>query len=208
VPAWTSADLLSAFQQLLPRGKAWPRDPTSVQAQTLATLMPTFQRLTARGAFLLSDAFPSTTDELLPEWEASLGLPDPCAGESPTIALRQAQVLARFTAGGGQSIAYFTAFAATLGYDITIEQFAPSRFGRTFGSSFGGTAWAFAWQVNAPQFTVATFNFGTGYFGDPFASWGNTVLQCELQRLAPAHTTILFNYSSADFSDDFSGDFG
>jgi uncharacterized protein YmfQ (DUF2313 family) len=133
---------------------------------------------------------------MLPEWEATLGLPDPCAGEAPTIALRQAQVAARFIAGGGQSIAFFVGFAKTLGYDITITQFAPSRFGRPFGSPFGGVAWAFAWQVNAPQFTVATFNFGTGNFGDPFASWGNTVLQCELQRLSPAHTIITFNYDS------------
>jgi uncharacterized protein YmfQ (DUF2313 family) len=195
IPAWTADDLLSAFQQLMPRGRAWPRDPSSVQAQTLAALVPTFQRLTASAAGLLVDAFPSTAVELLPEWQSSLGLPDPCAGDTPTLTQEQAQVVARFVAGGGQSVDYFVNFAATLGYDITITQFAPSRFGRPFGQQFGGVAWAFAWQINAPQFTVDYLTFGNSTFGQPFSSWGTTVLQCELQRLAPAHTTVLFSYT-------------
>lgn len=195
VPAWTSDDLLSALQRHLPRGRAWPRDPNSVQTQTLAALALTFQRLTGRAANLLIDSFPETTIELLPEWEETLGLPDPCAGVSPTIALRQAQVIARFTSGGGQSIAYFIAFAKALGYDITITQFAPFTFGRPFGMPFGGEEWAFVWQVNAPQFTVEFFKFGSDAFGEAFSTFGNTVLQCELQRLAPAHTTVIFNYS-------------
>jgi uncharacterized protein YmfQ (DUF2313 family) len=196
VPAWTADDLLAAMQQLLPRGRAWPRDPSAVQAQSLRALMPTFQRLTARGAYLLTDAFPSTADELLPEWEASLGLPDPCAGESPTIALRQAQVTARFTAGGGQSIAYFVNFAKTLGYDITIEQFSPFRVGASrVGTPLYGEAWAFAWQVNAPPVAVEYFTVGESTVGDALVTViGNTVLECELQRLGPAHTKVLFSF--------------
>jgi uncharacterized protein YmfQ (DUF2313 family) len=195
-PAFTDSDYGTAIRYLMPTGRVWPAYTDTTQQQVVEALAPTPQRASARALNLLTDAFPPTADELLPEWEASLGLPDPCAGESPTVALRQAQVTARFTAGGGQSTAYFVNFAKTLGYDITITQFSPSRFGRSFGRTFGGEAWAFAWQVNAPQFTVATFNFGTGLFGDPFASWGNTVLQCELQRLSPAHTIVLFNYDS------------
>jgi len=197
VPAWTAGDLLSAFQQLLPRGRAWPREPAAVQTQTLATLMPTFQRLTARAANLLVDAFPSTTVELLPEWQATLGLPDPCAGPSPALAQEQAQVVARFIAGGGQSIAYFTAFAATLGYDITITQFAPFRVGvSTVGSPLYGDAWAFAWQVNAPNVTVDFFVVGNSQIGSPLQAFTNTVLECELARLSPAHTTVIFNFVS------------
>jgi uncharacterized protein YmfQ (DUF2313 family) len=60
--------------------------------------------------------------------------------------------------------------------------------------AFGGNDWAFAWQVNAPTFTVSRLQFG-GAFGSPFASWGNNVLQCELQRYTPAHTMLLFEFS-------------
>ncbi|WP_454871799.1 YmfQ family protein [Paraburkholderia xenovorans] len=193
-PNYSAADYLSALQVHLPRGRVWPRDPDAQQTKVLAGFTPVFARLNARANNLLVDAFPPTTYELLPEWESTLGLPDPCAGEAPTTQQRVAQVVARLTATGGQSIAYYTAVAAALGYAITITQFVPSRFGKNFGTLFGGTAWAFAWQVNAPSFTVATLQFG-GAFGSPFASWGNNVLQCELQRFAPAHTTVLFSYS-------------
>jgi uncharacterized protein YmfQ (DUF2313 family) len=50
----------------------------------LSGFTPAFERLTARANNLLIDAFPGSTYELLPEWEATLGLPDPCAGEAPT----------------------------------------------------------------------------------------------------------------------------
>ncbi|WP_168793608.1 YmfQ family protein [Paraburkholderia aromaticivorans] len=193
-PNYSAADYLRALQTHLPRGRVWPRDPDAQQTAILSGFTPVFAQLNARANNLLVDAFPSTTYELLPEWEATLGLPDPCAGEAPTTQQRVAQVVARLTATGGQSIAYYTAVAAALGYAITITQFVPSRFGKNFGTLFGGTAWAFAWQVNAPTFTISTLQFG-GAFGTPFASWGNNVLQCELQRFAPAHTTVLFSYS-------------
>ena len=193
-PNFGAADYLSALQALLPRGRVWPRDPDATQTKVLSGFVPCIAQLNARANFLLIDAFPPSTFELLPEWESTLGLPDPCAGEAPTTQQRVSQVVARLIATGGQSIPYFTAIAAALGYAITITQFVPSRFGKKFGTSFGDVAWAFAWQVNAPTFTIASLQFG-GAFGIPFASWGNNVLQCELQRLAPAHTTVLFSYS-------------
>ncbi|PXW23417.1 YmfQ family protein [Paraburkholderia caballeronis] len=193
-PNYGPADYLAALQKLLPRGRVWPRDASATQTRVLAGLTPVFAALSARANNLLIDAFPSSTYELLPEWEETLGLPDPCAGEAPTTAQRVAQVVARLTATGGQSIPYFTAVAAALGYPITITQFVPSRFGNYFGLPFGGADWAFAWQVNAPTFTINSLTFG-GSFGTPFATWGNNVLQCELQRFAPAHTILNFQYS-------------
>lgn len=197
VPVYTTQDFAAQFQSLLPTGEVWPRDPDAVQSQVMAALSPTYTRSAARAANLLVDAFPSTTLELLPEWELSVGLPDPCAGASPTIQQRRAQVVARLTSRGGQSIPYFTQFAASLGYPITITQFSPSRFGRPFGLPFGGTDWAFAWQINGPTVTTASFRFGSDAFGEPFAISGNAVLQCELARVAPAHTILLFSYGFA-----------
>lgn len=195
-PAYTDADLLAGMQRLMPTGPVWPRDSDAVQTQVLGALVQGYVRNVASAIGLLADVFPVAPVMMLPEWEETLGLPDPCAGESPTIQQRQQQVAARFVAGGGQTAQYFINVAATLGYPITITQFAPSRFGQGFGQSFGGVAWAYAWQINAPTFTVEPFLFGRDGFGEPFQSWGNTVLQCEMQRLAPAHTTLIFSYSS------------
>jgi uncharacterized protein YmfQ (DUF2313 family) len=193
-PVYSDADFLSGMQKLLPTGPAWPRDSDAVQTQVLLALIKLYTANAAAASGLLVDGFPTTTVNLLPEWELTLGLPDPCAGESPTIEARRAQVVARFEATGGQSAQYFINFAATLGYTITIDQFAPFRAGyNRAGDPDNSEAWAFAWRVNAPLFTVAFFHVGSSAVGEPLASWGSSVLECELERMSPAHTTLIIN---------------
>ena len=193
-PVYQDADFLAAFQALFPTGPVWPRDADAAQTQTLLSLVKGYTRQAARAANLLVDAFPVAPVELLPEWELTLGLPDPCAGPAPSLEIAQQQVAARFIGAGGQSVAYYTAVAAALGYAITITQYTAYTVGMPVGLGLTGTAWANAWTVNAPSFSIQSFRVGHNAAGDPLASWGNTVLQCELQRLAPAHTVLLFKY--------------
>lgn len=196
-PIYSQGDYRSALQALFPRGRVWPRDPDATQSALLGGLARSFARTNGDAAALLVDAFPSTTAELLPEWESSLGLPDPCAGQQPTVQARRAQVLATLRQSfSGPSIPNLVALAESLGYSITITQFSPSRFGRVFGNPFGGIAWANAWQVNVANFTIQKFKFGSDAFGENFSSWGSTVLQCELAAVAPAHTVLNFFYYS------------
>jgi uncharacterized protein YmfQ (DUF2313 family) len=195
-PVYTDADFVAGFQRLLPTGPIWPRDPESVLAQTILPLVKGYTRNAASALGLLADALPVTPVMLLPEWQQTLGLPDPCAGPAATLEISQQQVNARFIASGGQSAAYYIGVAAALGYPITITQFAPFRAGQgRAGQPLYGKDWAFAWQVNAPTFAPEYFRAGSGTAGQPLVVWGNTVLQCELQRLAPAQTILLFNYS-------------
>ena len=195
-PNFTAADFLKALQGLMPRGRVWPRDPDAVQTQVLSGLAPSYARATARANYLLVDAFPATTYELLPEWESTLGLPDPCAGVAPTIPQRQAQVLARFVGVGGPTIQSLTQFAANLGYTVTINQFVEARAGQMrAGDACNGTAWSFAWQVNAPLNTITIALAGSMAAGDPLASWGNAVLECEMKAVMPAHTIPIFSYT-------------
>jgi uncharacterized protein YmfQ (DUF2313 family) len=196
IPIFDAPAYAQKFVDLLPRGRAWSGDGDSTILAVMGWLSPTYARNHARAAYLLTDAFPSTTTELLPKWEATLGLPDPCAGESPTLAQRRAHVVARFVGDGGQSPAYFIGYALNLGYTITITQFVPSRFGAAkFGNSYLRDEWAHVWQINAPLQTVVVSPFGAAQFGDPYQSWGNAVLECEMNAIKPAHTTILFHYS-------------
>lgn len=192
----TTADYLAALQSLLPRGRVWPREAASVQSKLMAGLAETPARLHARANNLLIDSFPATAYELLPEWEATLGLPDPCAGTSPTLQARRGQVVARLVARGGQSVPYFTASAANLGFTVTIQEYAPARAGMLrVGTPLNGADWAHAWQINAPAVTVTDFRAGLSVAGEPLRTWGNTVLECELRRSAPAHTVLLFAYA-------------
>jgi uncharacterized protein YmfQ (DUF2313 family) len=189
-----AGDLLGAAQALLPTGAVWPRHPGTTQETVLRGLAAGAARLRARARALLVDGFPATALELLPEWEASLGLPDPCAGEAPTLQGRRRQVVARLTSRGGQSIPYFLGRAAALGYAVTIEEFTPFRLGRRLGTRLGGEDWAHAWAVRAPLTTVTPFRLGASFLGERFRSWGNAVLECELRAVGPRHSVLLFIY--------------
>ena len=195
-PVYSAANYLAALQALLPRGRVWPRDPDATLTKVLAGLVQVYERSTQSALDLLVDAFPATALQLLPEWEATLGLPDPCAGVSPTIQGRRQQVVARLTSKGGQSKAHMIAYALSLGYVITITEFVPARAGvLRAGMPVAGEDWAHAWQINSPLNTVTSFAAGVSAAGEPLASWGNDVLECELTAIAPAHTVPIFAYS-------------
>ena len=162
----------------------------------MGALAPTYERSGAAAAQLLIDIFPGTTEALIPEWEETLGLPDPCSASNPSTQQRQAAILAKFIGSGGQSVPYMTSVALALGYTITITEFTPFFFGLTgFGAPLLGPGWESVWQVNAPTITATRFKFGLGVFGDPFWTVGNTELQCRLNSIKPAHTSLVFSYS-------------
>ena len=197
LPPYGAVEFADALQAHLPSGLIWPRDEDATQRKVALALAPTYARNWETAQDLLVDAFPATAEFLLPEWEASLGLPDPCAGEDQTVAQRQAHVVARLTQTDGPTIASLTAYAATLGYTITITEYAPARAGLLrAGQPLYGTAWAFAWLVTAPQITVNLFRAGSSHAGELLETYGNTALICELRRLAPAHTVLMFTFGS------------
>lgn len=195
-PIYSSDDFRSALRSLMPVGRAWPKEPDSIVDQTLGCLSPSFARSAASALALIADAFPATALDMLPEWEAALGLPDPCAGESPTLTGRRQQVVARLTNSGGQSIPYLIAFAEALGYQVTVTQYAPFRCGQSrAGHQVGGVDWFFTWSVNTGLNTVTHFQAGQSEAGEPLNIWNNDVLECEMESVAPAHTILQFHYS-------------
>ena len=195
----TAQDYLWQFQRLLPRGRVWQRGWGTLQAEALLTLMPTWVRLHIRADDLLTDAFPCSTVELLPEWEATLGLPDPCV-QPPltTIQQRTGAVCAKFVARGGASYEYFIHLAASLGFQIEIETYKPFRTGSSAaGDPLCSEAWAFAWRVviDGNVGTITYFRTGASSAGEPLAAWGAQALQCAIEATAPANTTIIWAYA-------------
>ncbi|MGY2732399.1 YmfQ family protein [Sphingomonas sp. UYP23] len=195
---FSAADYAGALTKLLPRGRVWPREAGSTQAQVVACFAPTMERVDASAVQLLADAFPGTTINLLDDWEASLGLPDPCLGNNPTMLQRRAQVVSRVSDSGGQSAQRFIDLAAQLGFVIEIITFAPFRTGRSrVGGPLNSPDWSFAWRVRIISGETGAYNgafrAGQGRMGDPLASTaaGLNTLFCELRRVAPAHTILL-----------------
>jgi uncharacterized protein YmfQ (DUF2313 family) len=167
-----------------------------VQDQVLAAFAPSFQRASTAALDLIADAFPETTVDFIPEWQAALGLPDPCAGPAPTIVQQRQQIVARLTDSGGQSRSYFISLAQRLGYTISISNDAPFRCGQSAcGQHLGTQDWFFNWIVSAPLYTINPFLAGQSTAGDPLSTNGNGVLICEIQERQPAHTVLNFNFT-------------
>ncbi|MCP1376054.1 YmfQ family protein [Dyella lutea] len=194
-PVFSVDDFHGALRALMPRGRVWNKDPDSVQDRTIGCFAPSYQRNSLAALNLVADAFPATALDLVPEWQATLGLPDPCAGNAPTLIQQRQQIVARLTDSGGQSAPYFIGLAAQLGYTVTITNDAPFRCGQSrCGQHLGDQDWFFFWTVTAPSYTTTPFLAGQSTAGDPLGSTGNAVLQCELQERQPAHTILQFSY--------------
>lgn len=126
------------LQALLPPGAAWTREPGSVLSQFLLALADELARVDLRADDLIAEVDPRTTFEMLSDWERVFGLPAPCVPAGQTTTERRNALVAKVTAVGGQSRAYFLAIANALGY---------------VGANWTPIAWQF---INSAQGWTAT----------------------------------------------------
>lgn len=199
--ATKQTDYLAMLQDLLPRGAAWPRDPDATLTKLLDALATGFVAVDRRGDDLLRESDPRETYELLEDWERAFGLPDPCLDLSNTLQERRQDLLERVTGIGGQSVAYFLAVAASIGYDdVTITEFRPfvcgvSRCGDRLN---GPHEIRYLWVMRVPGPRVTRFRTGASQIGDRLGEIDRaTDLECLIRRLAPAHTNLLFSYEGS-----------
>lgn len=171
---FSQQDYINALRACLPRGKAWPKTQDSIQGMLLAGLVGLIEQVDSDAQDLLVDAFPISTVNLLPEWEDTLGLPDPCLGSSPTQAQRQASVAARFTAVGNANAQFYIDYAAKLGYTITVSTNVPFRIGlNRIGDPIQDWNWYFALTISGPSI--------------------DAVIECELRAIAGAEIALIFS---------------
>lgn len=191
----TPADYTHQLQALLPVGLAWPREPDAQLTKLLAAWAEELARLDARALRLIEEADVRTTEELLPDWERVLGLPDPCLPDDAGLQQRRAAATTRLTGIGGQSRAYFIALANSLGVEITIDELRPFRCGDgECGDTIYDPAVVFTWQVNLPADVtrIVQFRLGESTAGERLLDMDIGALECVFERLKPAHTSVVF----------------
>ena len=180
---------------LLPRGLAWPRESKWFIFKCVDALAIEFHRVQIRADILRSETDPRNTTELLEEWEAVVGIPDGCAPPAPTLDRRRADIVARLTHEGAITHQFYIAFAAYLGFTITITEYRPFRAGfSSAGDPLSNGDWAFVFLVTGPVETINFFSAGRNQAGDPLANWGNQFLECAINKRKPAHTLALYAY--------------
>lgn len=180
---------------LLPQGRAWPKEEGSDLYNTMDALAQELARLDARSFKLLDEADPRTTFEMITDWERVVGLPDECSEENQTLQQRREAIVARLIQSGSINKQLYIDLAAALGYTVTVTDYKQFRTGRSrVGDALWNGDWRWAFTVTAPLDTVRYFRTGLSVAGEPLANWGNDKLECVLAKFAPAGTIILFAY--------------
>jgi len=195
--ARTAEQYRRQLRGLLPLGPAWDPELVPEIDLVLSGVSVEFSRLDARAVDLLNEMDPAGVSELVPDWEAIMGLPDPCLGANPAFEDRRLAVRRRLVEVGGQSRAYFIDIAVSQGYpNATITEHRAPRFGGArFGSSHFGTWNAqFMWTLNTGGRQRQGRRFGVSYWGERFGTNPGNALECLIRRPAPAHTVVHINY--------------
>ena len=189
----TNDDYIRLLSALLPPGPAW-----SASDPAIAGAAQSLTRVHQRADALMRELDPRTTTELINRWERLCGLPDECipAG-TQTLRQRQQRLDAKVNLAGGINEDFYLAQLAALGRpDATITRYDKSTFtcSSTCTDAVNAPEWRYYWQVNMPAATNTTWMT----CGDPCDSalriWGDTVVECVLNKLCPSHTYVIFKY--------------
>lgn len=117
--AHSVTEWLTALQQVMPRGKAWPRDNDADLNRFLRALAARLTRIEYDASRLHVEMRPETTLQLLPEWEQYLALPE-CGIAATTTEARRRAVVEKYRRKGGLATWQIEAAAAALGFTIKV----------------------------------------------------------------------------------------
>lgn len=192
-PRPSLAEWLQATMDLLPQGIAWSRRPASNLGGLMGVIAT--ERMTRHDrklALLEVESFPSTTVELLPEWERTAGLPDPCRAAPGTLAERQAELADIFFAAHPPTKENMISWAAQAGWAIEIREQRDFVAGISAAGDPVGES-DFVWVVSVLGQEIRYFRADQNVGGDPLFTFPDiTTLECVLRRAAPAHTQVYF----------------
>ncbi|MDI9766434.1 YmfQ family protein [Pantoea dispersa] len=191
-------DLTVQYEQmlgaLLPRGPAWDGSD-----QLLMGFAPLLSRAHQRGDALMLEIDPRSVTELIDRYESITGLPDSCTpADTQTLPQRRQRLDAKINLAGGINEAFYRAQLDALGYtDATITRYPKSSFtcNSVCTDSLFSDDWRYYWRVNIPASAQVIPMTCVGNCTDSIRTWGDTVVECVMNKLAPSHTYVIFLYT-------------
>lgn len=176
----------------LPDGRAWQAKNlagTNMHALVSACAAE-FRQIQIQIETLSREFDVNLTDQLLPDWETSVGLPEECMGQMASLADRRKAVILRLrkipfvTKADYEQLAFdLTGLSVTVTPGAEIELF-PLDFPIPFASG------------NSYFKLYVTFNDAIGgfpyLFPFNFISTGDNIIRCVFEQIAPANVLIIF----------------
>lgn len=176
---------------LLPPGPAWEGDHPLIEG-----LAPSLARVHQRASKLMTEIDPGATVELIDRYEALCGLPDECTLDGvQTIMQRQKRLAAKVNGYGGINESFYRRQLDALGYpEVTITQYQNAETNPRPDLATDDD-YRFLWAVNIPASANIDVMTCISSCNDSLRTWGDTVIECVIDKLAPSHSEVIFTYS-------------
>lgn len=158
-----------------------------------------FDRVQQSAVDVLSVIEPSTSDNMLTDWERLCGIKTDL---SKNYQDRVKRVIAQLNAVGGLSIPYFKRIAESIGYRIEVKEFSPlvndlpnpgdlAQFRNEARENL-----IFMWRVTVlnGDDNIVYFRAGSSFAGDRLVEFGDPIIEEFFKDLKPAHTYCYFAY--------------
>jgi uncharacterized protein YmfQ (DUF2313 family) len=180
----------------MPKGFFWEKsfDQEDDLGKLLLGLASEFLRFQELEAKLSTEINIKNTDELLEDWEKSVGIPNSCFDTNISTPERRSRVLQVFSKFGGvQTADDFIRVADFFGFDVIIK--TGKKFGTfalafpiIFSSSTKAATHTIFIELN--QFLTESNQFAL-LFPLNFSIGGKDFLQCIFDKLAPANVKVI-----------------
>ncbi len=178
-----------------PLGKYWQAvfDETKNIGKLIKGLATAFYHLLITIKKVETELDINLTNELLPEWEKSVGIPDDCFSINETLARRRLQVLEKFSNFGGvQKAEDFERVAAVFGFTVIVKAGKTVHaFPLEFPILFIGDEKTTGHTITV-EFTGTPSDTFPLTFPVPFGSTEEVFIRCIFEKLAPANVQIMF----------------
>lgn len=179
--------------EFLPTGKAWDakNDTSTNLGGLLLALGAEFSRIEELIQTTNKELDINFADELLSEWETSVGIPDDCFGTSGDDETRRTQIIVKLRNIRLQVIQDYVDLAALFG--VTAIVFAGTPAG--FLPVPTAKEERFSITINLPgENSGLVFPYDVDFFPIPFASNLTSLMQCLFLKVKPANVRLIFQF--------------
>lgn len=194
----TASDFLAAVKKLLPPGRAFEVWSGSVK-EKLWTAVANMAAAVHGDIIALVDSEldPRTTTNLLERFEDCWGLPDSCVDDAGTVAQRRLSLVTKMADPGGLNKSRYISLAASLGYDVTIDEMRPFTCDSRAEDYVRSDAVRFTWRMIVPETVEVTTACCTDECDSELRSWGDTILECAISLRNRPSCTVYFLYTGS-----------
>lgn len=152
-------------------------------------------RVLADSAKALGALSPFARHEWLEDWERVYGLPGECARGEQSLQARIKLLAIAFQERSGISLPWLRRYALLVGYEAGIREYTPFRAGRSrAGHQLTNGDWIYAITLYAASERPREFRAGRSRAGEALRVWGDSLLECVINKYKPAHAVAHVAY--------------